>query len=184
MGRPHDRDFYDRHGFDRITGDGAEAVRSLDEHLAALRGSVSLKAHLYDEAVRADFPQATCALPVNLLLWPERRMDWVLIRGDAGAAWPTHVHGYGDEVYLVIAGRGTVVLGDAEHEAGPLDVFHIPAGTPHGFSVPDDAESTFDLFAVNSPGVAHQLRSRYWASAPLPAPDVDGAPAGDVDGGR
>ncbi|MEE8600331.1 cupin domain-containing protein [Euzebya tangerina] len=170
---PHDRTFYDRHGFDRLSGDGAGAVAELDEHLAQLRGDISLKANVYDEAVRADFPAATCAMPINLLLWPERRMDWVLIRAGAGAAWPTHVHGYGDELYLVIAGEAQVTIGDTVHDAGPLDLFHVPAGTPHGFHLPEDYEGTFDLFAVNSPGVAHHLRSRYWASEPLPGP---GAP--------
>ena len=166
----HDRGFYDRHGFDRLEGPGAAAVSALDEHLQALRDGVSLKAHLYDEAVRADFPGSTCALPLNLLLWPERRMDWVLLRGQPGAAFPTHVHGYGDELYLVIAGSGVVTINGEDLPAGPLDVFHIPAGSPHGFHVPDDVDATFDVFAVNAPGVAHHLRSRYWAAAPLPEP--------------
>ena len=176
---PHDRDFYDAHGFDRLTGDGAPAVRALDEHLAQLRDGVSLKAHVYDEAVRADFPGSTCALPLNLLLWPERRMDWVLLRGQPGAGFPTHVHGYGDELYLVVAGHGLVTVAGTEHEAGPLDVFHIPAGSPHGFRVAPDAEATFDVFAVNSPGVAHELRSRYWASPPLPEPSAAQGPRAD-----
>lgn len=164
--RSDDGEFYRGHGFDGLTGPGAAAVAELDARIEEIRGAEPLAGNLYEPRVRADFPGNACYLPINLMLYPDRQFDYVLLRGAPGEGFPIHVHGYGDEVYLVIGGRGIVTLDGVEHEAGPGDIFHIPAGTPHGYRVPEDAEETLDLFVVNVPGVDHRLRSKYWAAEP------------------
>lgn len=160
-------EFYVGQGFDRLSGPGAGAVHDLDEQLARLRRGVPRAGNLYAAAVRADFPGNPCLLPINWLLHPERHFDYVLLRGEPGQGFPTHVHGYGEEIYLVIAGEGVVLLDGEEHTARKHDIFHIPAGVPHGYRVPETATEPFDLFVVNAPAVSHRNRSRYWAADPV-----------------
>lgn len=167
MSERNDRAFYIGHGFDRVTGVEAQEVVELEERLAAAQRATKLAGNLYEAAVRADFPGSECLLPVNLLLFPERQFDFVLLRTGPGDGFPRHVHGYGDEVYLVIRGRGIVLLGDERHEAEAHDVFYIPAGTPHGYEVPAEAGAPFELFVVNVPAVPRANRSRYWAAQPV-----------------
>ena len=38
-----------------------------------------------------------------------------------------------DEVYVAIAGRGTITVGDEEAPVGPGSVVFVPAGMPHRF---------------------------------------------------
>lgn len=49
-----------------------------------------------------------------------------------GGHTPRHHHDYEHEVF-VIAGRGTVLLGEAEHAIGPGDVVYIEADLEHQF---------------------------------------------------
>ena len=46
----------------------------------------------------------------------------------------------------------------------------------------EDATETFDIFAVNVPGVRHDLRSSYWAGKPK-NPIAPDAAAGGAEGG-
>ena len=162
-GDGQDRGFYDGNGFDRITGAAAERGYALWEKLAEWRKDEPRHGNLYEPVARADFPQNPCYMPINLMAWPERTMDFVMLRGEPGGAFPPHTHGYGDEIYVIINGRGVVVIDGVEHEAKKHDVFWIPAGTPHTYRTPADAEEPFDIFAVNTPAVKHTLRSTYWA---------------------
>ena len=158
-----DRAFYDGNGFDRITGPGAEAGYALWDKLAEMRKDEPKHGNLYEPRLNADFPDNPCYLPINLLMWPERGMDFVMLRGEPGGAFPPHTHGYGDEIYLIIAGEGVVIIDGVEHEAKKHDIFWIPAGTPHTYYTPADKTEPFDIFAVNVPGVKHTMRSTYWA---------------------
>ena len=162
-GQEQDRGFYDGNGFDRITGEAAERGYALWEKLEEMRAGESKVGNLYEPVARADFPQNPCYMPINLLAWPERTMDFVMLRGEPGGAFPPHTHGYGDEIYVIIAGSGVVVIDGVEHQAKKHDVFWIPAGTPHTYRTPADAEEPFDILAVNTPGVKHTMRSTYWA---------------------
>ena len=169
MADGRDRSFYDGKGFDRITGEAADRGSALWRMLEEARSAEKRHGNLYEPAARADFPQNPCYLPINLMAWPERTMDFVMLRGEPGGTFPPHTHGYGDEIYVIIAGRGTVVIDSEEFEAKVHDVFWIPAGTPHTYCVLDDAEEPFDILAVNTPAVKHPLRSTYWAG-PSQAP--------------
>lgn len=167
-------EFYQGHGFDRLAGPEAANVYEFEHSVSTLRKGASLRGNLYQERVRADFPGTDCLLPINFLVMPERQFDYVLLRQKPGQRFPLHTHGYGEEVYLVISGRGIVIIGDERLKAGPHDIFHIPAGVPHGFEVPAEETETFDLFVVNAPAVPRRNRSRYWAAKPLP--ESDGLP--------
>jgi quercetin dioxygenase-like cupin family protein len=90
-------------------------------------------------------------------------MDYCLIQMEPGRGFPEHVHGYGDEFYLVISGTGKVRLSGVLHDANPLDVFHIQPGVEHELFNPSTNSGLFEVFAVNSPGVHQDLRSAHWA---------------------
>lgn len=59
-----------------------------------------------------------------------------------------HLHERVSEVYIVVAGTGTLLGGSSEHDAGPGDVFFIKPGEPHGWlrTSPD-----FLIFMVHCP---------------------------------
>lgn len=164
----YDKAFYRGQGFDRLGGPEAGRVYEFETELARSREWLSLTGNLYEERIRADWPGTQCLLPVNWLALPERKFEYLVLRTEPGRSFPVHAHGYGDEVYVVLGGTGTVYVNGEAHEAGKHDVFHMPPGAPHGFSVPASSEETFDLFIVNAPGVARTLRSRYWAVEPQP----------------
>ncbi len=168
MSQPFDAAFYRGHGWDNVTGPDAERARELMDGLHARKQWLSLVGNLYQERLVAEFPGTRCLLPINWLAIPERKFDYVLIRTEPGHSFPEHVHGYGDEIYLVVGGSGTVFLNGKAHEARASDIFHIPPGTAHGYTASADSDTTFDLFVVNAPGVAAELRSRYWATEPIP----------------
>ena len=50
----------------------------------------------------------------------------------AGGNTPRHQHDYEHEVFIV-SGKGTILLGDTEHEIGPGDVIYIEADLEHQF---------------------------------------------------
>jgi len=57
-------------------------------------------------------------------------MDVCLVNFAPGGRNKMHTHIY-DQVLVVIAGRGIVADGNAEHVVGPGDTIIIPAGEPH-----------------------------------------------------
>ncbi len=54
----------------------------------------------------------------------------VRLKGPTKKALDTH-NGW-DQVYIVLDGSGTVIVGDEEHPVGPGSVARIPNGTRHG----------------------------------------------------
>jgi quercetin dioxygenase-like cupin family protein len=157
------REFFLGHGFDRISGPEAAVVGDFREELGRRRERLALTGNLYEPRVRADFPGSECLLPVNWLLMPERKFDYVLLRARPGEAFPRHRHGYGEELYVVIAGEGTVFIAEEAHPARVHDVFHIPAGVLHGYAASPETTETFDILCINAPAVDQDLRSRYWS---------------------
>ena len=51
-----------------------------------------------------------------------------------------------DEVYVVVSGRGTFVIGDARHPFGPGDFLFVPAGVFHRFEDFTDDLAVWVLF--------------------------------------
>lgn len=160
--RPKGKNFYLGKGFADLSGPQAPKVREATEALRKIRSSVSPKGNLFDPVVTAQFPGAPTGLPVNWLLFPDRGFDYCLIHLQPGANWPMHLHGYGQEVYVVIKGKGKVTLEETEYDAAEWDVFHIHAGIPHTMRN-TEADSDFCVLAINTPAVSHELRSQYWA---------------------
>ncbi len=57
----------------------------------------------------------------------QRGLVTLLLRGDAGAVYPSHRHSAPEECYVI---RGSVVIGGRELQAG--DFHHADAGSDHG----------------------------------------------------
>lgn len=51
-----------------------------------------------------------------------------------------------DELYVVVAGSGTFLNGDARHHFGPGDVLFVPAGVEHRFEQFSDDFQTWVIF--------------------------------------
>ena len=150
MSEPYDAVFYLGHGWDDLTGPDSEQTRELKETLEARKEWVPLVGNLDDERLVATFPGTRCLLPINWLAMPERKFEYVLIRTEPGESFPEHVHGYGDEIYLVLSGQGTVFL-DGVGARGRRRR-HLPHPARHAarLHASPDSETTFDLFVVNA----------------------------------
>lgn len=157
-------DFYQGNGFSKLTGPLAESVKQFDEKLAEAREAAgwSPKGNLRQPVITAEFPGCPADLPINFLAHPARQMDYCLIRIQPGHGFPEHVHGYGEEIYLVISGHGKVRVEGVLYDAGPMDTFHHRAGIAHEVYNPAENAEVFEVFAVNVPGVRQDLRSAYW----------------------
>jgi len=59
-----------------------------------------------------------------------------------------HVHVTHDEIAYVLAGSGTVTIGDETREVRPGDVWIIPANTPHSG---DFGDEPVELLFISSP---------------------------------
>ena len=83
----------------------------------------------------------------------------VLEPGQTG--WPPHCHSAEEELFVVLAGGGTLVLGNAEHPLRWHDVVARPAGTgvAHAFTAGDEG-LTFLAFGARDPNdIAYYPRS-------------------------
>ena len=61
-----------------------------------------------------------------------------------------HSHEANDEIFLVLEGRPSVLVGDTWHDAGPGTMLRIPAGVTHDFA--NRTATRAGLFNVFIPG--------------------------------
>jgi quercetin dioxygenase-like cupin family protein len=76
------------------------------------------------------------------------RMAMSLVSVRPGAAVPMHAHHDEEQVYYVLAGRGTVTVGDRHQRVGPGHAVHIPLDTQHGVSNDSAADPLDYLYVV------------------------------------
>jgi mannose-6-phosphate isomerase-like protein (cupin superfamily) len=60
-----------------------------------------------------------------------------------------HMHPHTNEIQYILAGTGTIWLGDKEVRVKPGDLVIIPKGTPHGGTKPDGR--TLKAIAIKTP---------------------------------
>jgi quercetin dioxygenase-like cupin family protein len=75
-----------------------------------------------------------------------------VVRVLPGARTP-HLHPDAEEIFYVLAGRGTTWEGDEEHSIGPGDVVVLPAGVPH-VTVAADPEGLSVVAFIPHPDLA------------------------------
>ena len=65
-------------------------------------------------------------------------------QGDAGTGPPLHTHPW-DECFFVLKGAVQFTFTDRTVLARPGTMFHLPAGTPHGFQIMEDGSSMLEV---------------------------------------
>lgn len=73
---------------------------------------------------------------------------------------PVHVHGETIETYLILAGKGRMVLGDRVEPVGPGSFILIPPGVPHGLCS-DDPHIPMRVMMTFAPGLAPVSQERW-----------------------
>ena len=148
--------------FSRLKGDEASKALKKLSVIQSVKKGVSLKGNLFEPILIVDYPNYPLHIPIDLLAYPERRLEFGLHIIKPGYGFSVHVHDYADEVFLVIEGHGKVMIGGKKYDAKPHDVFYIPAGVWHSAYNPEENESDFKLFCVSSPPMALNLRMKGW----------------------
>jgi mannose-6-phosphate isomerase-like protein (cupin superfamily) len=150
--------------------DGAETAAVWDEspEAAAATGPVmaklreleklgSFKGNLFKPAFSYNFPGYPRHHPINLAAFPQRHVDYDMHSIEPGYGFPIHLHDYADENYLVIGGKGKVVVENEVFDAGIHDVFYIPPGKWHCAFNPAEHTEPFHLFIFQAPRVSDEL---------------------------
>lgn len=70
-----------------------------------------------------------------------------------------HVHKRADEFFFVIAGEGSVILGDKELEIGPGDVFFVARGSDHQLRNKRSNQPLELVAFLDKPGLANEFRA-------------------------
>jgi mannose-6-phosphate isomerase-like protein (cupin superfamily) len=86
---------------------------------------------------------------VKASLFATDRLFYDLYCLEPGQAQKVHSHDGSDKVYLVLAGRVAVTVGDQERDLGPEEAALAPAGAPHG--VRNDGAARATLLVVTTP---------------------------------
>jgi len=64
-------------------------------------------------------------------------------------AWPRHYHFANDELFVVLAGNGTLHYGEASGPIGPGDVIYIEAGTGIAFTLENTGAAPLRYLAID-----------------------------------
>ena len=70
--------------------------------------------------------------PIDLGLFDDDAFHGRLLCLDANQSIGVHIHAHKDEVFDVVRGEGTIIVGDQRIAAGPGVCVFVPAGVPHG----------------------------------------------------
>jgi mannose-6-phosphate isomerase-like protein (cupin superfamily) len=141
----------------RISAEARAATGPVMAKLRELESHGGYKGNLFKPAFTYHFPGYPRHHPINLAAFPQRHVDFDMHSIDPGYGFPLHLHDYADENYLVIGGKGKVVVEDQLYDAEQHDVFYIPPGKWHGAFNPADSGEVFHLFILQTPRVSDEL---------------------------
>lgn len=145
--------------------EGPEAAET-DEYLAELdthRRSTKLHGNLNEPVLSTKLFGVTTSIPINWLKLPDRKLDYVVFDLAPGEGFDRHLHGYGEELYLIRNGRGIVEIDGTEHAAKRDDLFHMAVGMVHTIWNPQENPEHFSFLLINAPSIAYHLRRHYWS---------------------
>jgi quercetin dioxygenase-like cupin family protein len=77
-----------------------------------------------------------------------------------GTGVPLHIHHKDEETLLLLEGRLVCRIGEFTCDAGPGDVVHLPAGTPHAWRAQGDENARALLTASLAPGGDYEAMFR------------------------
>ena len=133
------------------------ATEPVMEKLRELERLASYKGNLFRPAFTYNFHGYPRHHPINLAAFPQRTVDFDMHSIQPGYGFPVHLHDYADENYLVIGGRGKVVIENEIYDAERHDVFYIPPGEWHSAFNPTESTEVFHLFIFQAPRVSDEL---------------------------
>ena len=148
--------------FSGFAGPKADEMQRKVLDLERMKEGVPLKGNLFEPVAVAEYPGYPLHLPVALLAFPDRRLEFGMHIIEPGYGFPVHVHDYGDEVYLVVKGCGKLILDEQEFDAKPFDIFYIPSGLWHTGYNPEENEEDFYLCIVHAPPMSFKMRAMGW----------------------
>ena len=146
-----------------LDGPKAEATNGYLAELDQHRRSTRLVGNLSEPVLESKLFGVTASLPINWLRLPDRKLDYIIFDLDPGEGFDRHLHGYGEELYLVRRGRGIVEIDGTEYGAGPEDIFHLAVGIVHTVWNPAESQERFSFLLINAPAIAYHLRRQYWS---------------------
>ena len=116
------------------------------------------KVDVIDVRKRLDDEKLTEKEPFKRIYFGHGRQSSVFVfRGHAGP-FKKHKHVTHDEVGYVLAGTGSVTVGETTRPVHPGDVWIIPANTPHGAEFGDPC----DVLFISSPIDDPENQDRVW----------------------
>jgi mannose-6-phosphate isomerase-like protein (cupin superfamily) len=133
------------------------ALKPVMQKLRELEQLGSYKGNLFKPAFTYNFPGYPRHHPINLAAFPQRTVDFDMHSIEPGYGFPLHLHDYADENYLVVGGKGKVVVEGEVLDAEQHDVFYIPPGKWHCAFNPAENTETFHLFILQCPRVSDEL---------------------------
>ena len=81
-----------------------------------------------------DYPGETCRIYSGPLRC--ENLAFIVNRQLPGASGTLHSHDVAEEIYIVLRGRGQMIVGEEKVEARELDAFRIPPGVDHSTANP------------------------------------------------
>jgi len=145
-----------------MTGPKAKEMQERILQIENMKKGVSLKGNLFKPIATVEYPGYPLNIPIDLFAYPERRLEFAAHFIKPGHGFPVHVHDYADEVFLVIKGKGKILIEEEEHDAELFDVFYMPAGTWHTAYNPEENDEDFGVYIVASPQLSQKMRSAGW----------------------
>jgi mannose-6-phosphate isomerase-like protein (cupin superfamily) len=133
------------------------ATRPVTKKLRELERMASFKGNLFKPAFTYNFKGYPRHHPINLAAFPQRHVDFDMHSIEPGYGFPLHLHDYADENYLVIGGKGKIVIEGKVLDAEIHDVFYIPPGKWHCAFNPAGNTEVFHLFIFQTPRVSDEL---------------------------
>jgi len=91
-----------------------------------------------------------------------------------GYSPPVHQHDFGTESFYVLDGSARFIVGEDEVIAGPYDLVHVPASTPHTFETLGDKPSR--ILDIIAPAGLWE----FFTECGRPAPELALPPAVDI----
>ena len=95
-----------------------------------------------------------------LLTTPAISITWV--RGEPGSQQRLHAHAKSEQVYVIIRGRGLMLVGDEEREVEAGTAILIPAGAEH--AIRNVGLEPLEYVSATTPGFAAEVEGDTWRS--------------------
>ena len=99
------------------------------------------------------YPQPLSVVGVDVTVLASAAMtggyEVTMQKGNAGSGPPLHSHPW-DECFFVLCGEVAFSFGDRTVKAVPGTMFHLPAGTPHGFQIQENGTTMLEFTGQGS----------------------------------